>query len=424
MSGHILVVDDEVGIRELLSEILTDEGYDVHLAENAEAARAFRSLRRPDLVLLDIWMPDTDGVTLLKEWAGGGQLTMPVVMMSGHGTIDTAVEATRLGATDFLEKPVALAKLIDTVNKAIKRGASLPRRTPGMDLSALGRSPLILELKKRLTQIAGNTAPVLLQGEPGSGFDICAHFLHQPASAWVEIKDRARLVSEPLGFVEALGNGTLYLPEVSELARLEQKGLGLLLDRIEGSGARLVCASSRSLDTMVAAGEFDSRLFYRLSSLAIQLPPLRDHREDVPDIANFMLAQLVEEGVSPVRRLTTPALNQLRNFDWPGNLPQLGNVVRTLAVTALANEIDAVEVNRVLAPMKLSVPAVAHGIPLDIPLREARDAFERMYFEHLIQKEGGSMTRVADKSGLERTHLYRKLKQLNIRHGRRLDEEL
>ena len=169
MSGHILVVDDEVGIRELLSEILTDEGYDVHLAENAEAARAFRLQRRPDLVLLDIWMPDTDGVTLLKEWAGGGQLTMPVVMMSGHGTIDTAVEATKLGATDFLEKPVALAKLIDTVNKAIKRGVPMPRRTPGMDLSALGRSPLIVELKKRLTQIAGNTAPVLFLGEPEIG---------------------------------------------------------------------------------------------------------------------------------------------------------------------------------------------------------------------------------------------------------------
>ncbi len=424
MSGHILVVDDEVGIRELLSEILTDEGYDVHLAENAEAARAFRLLRRPDLVLLDIWMPDTDGVTLLKEWAGGGQLTMPVVMMSGHGTIDTAVEATKLGATDFLEKPVALAKLIDTVNKAIKRGVPMPRRTPGMDLSALGRSPLILELKKRLTQIAGNTAPVLLLGEPGCGFEVCAHFLHQPATPWVEIKDRARLVSDPLSYVETLGNGTLYLPDACELARLEQKGLGLLLDRLEGGGARLVCASNRSLDAMVAAGEFDSRLFYRLSSLAIQVPPLRDHREDVPDIANFMLAHLVEESACPVRRLTTPALNQLRNFDWPGNLPQLNNVVRTLAVTALSGEIDAIDVNRVIAPIKQAAPAVAQGIPLDIPLREARDAFERMYFEHLIQTEGGSMTRVADKSGLERTHLYRKLKQLNIRHGRRLDEDL
>ena len=424
MSGHILVVDDEVGIRELLSEILTDEGFDVHLAENAEAARAFRAQRRPDLVLLDIWMPDTDGVTLLKEWAGGGQLTMPVVMMSGHGTIDTAVEATRLGATDFLEKPVALAKLIDTVNKAIKRGVPLPRRVPSMDLSALGRSPQILELKKRLTQIAGNTAPVMLLGEPGCGFDVCAQFLHQPACPWVEIKDRTRLVSDPLSLVETLGNGTLFLPDVCELARLEQKGLGLLLERIEGSGARLVCASSRSLDAMVAASEFESRLFYRLSSLAIQVPSLREHREDVPDIASFMLAQLIETGVCPVRRLTTPALNQLRNFDWPGNLPQLNNVVRTLAVTALASEIDAADVNRVLAPMKQAAPAVAHGIPLDIPLREARDAFERIYFEHLIQQEGGSMTRVADKSGLERTHLYRKLKQLNIRHGRRLDEDL
>ncbi|HET9463119.1 MAG TPA: sigma-54 dependent transcriptional regulator [Thiobacillus sp.] len=424
MSGHILVVDDEVGIRELLSEILTDEGYDVHLAENAEAARAFRARQRPDLVLLDIWMPDTDGVTLLKEWAAGGQLTMPVVMMSGHGTIDTAVEAIRFGAADFLEKPVSLTKLIDTVNKVIKRGVALPRRLPGMDLTALGRSPLILELKKRLTQIAGNTAPVLLQGETGSGFEVCARFLHQPASPWIEIKDRSRLVTDPLGFVEALGNGTLYLPDACELARLEQKGLGLLLDRIEGSGARLVCAASRSLDAMVAASEFDNRLYYRLSSLAIQVPALREHREDVPEIANFILVQMAEEGVCPVRRLTTPALNQLRNFDWPGNLPQLHNVVRTLAVTALASEIDAADVNRVLAPLKQSTPAVAHGIPLDIPLREARDAFERTYFEHLIQQEGGSMTRVADKSGLERTHLYRKLKQLNIRHGRRLDEDL
>ncbi|MEQ1661638.1 MAG: sigma-54 dependent transcriptional regulator [Thiobacillus sp.] len=424
MSGHILVVDDEVGIRELLSEILTEEGYDVHLAENAEAARAFRAKRRPDMVLLDIWMPDTDGVTLLKEWSASGQLTMPVVMMSGHATIDTAVEATKLGAVDFIEKPVTLAKLIDTVGRAIKRGSAAPRRAPTFDLSALGKSPLILELKKRLTQIAGNTAPVMLMGEAGSGFEICAHFLHQSASPWVVIQDRARLVSEPLSYVESLGNGTLFMPEASELARLEQKGLGLILDKLDGSGARLVCSTSRSIEPLVAAGEFDSRLFYRISSLAIRVPPLRDHREDVPDIANLMLTQLVEANICPVRRFTVAAQNQLRNFDWHGNLPQLNNVVRTLAVTALASDIDAVDVNRVLAPMKQTTPNVAHNISLDIPLREARDAFERLYFEHLIQQEGGSMTRVADKSGLERTHLYRKLKQLNIRHGRRLEEDL
>ncbi len=129
VSGHVLVVDDEIGIRELLSEILTEEGYDVHVAENADEARNFRVKQRPDLVLLDIWMPDTDGVTLLKEWAAGGQLTMPVVMMSGHATIDTAVEATKMGAVDFLEKPIALAKLLATVTKAIKK-ADAPRRIP------------------------------------------------------------------------------------------------------------------------------------------------------------------------------------------------------------------------------------------------------------------------------------------------------
>ena len=139
MSGHVLVVDDEVGIRELLSEILTEEGYDVHVAENANEARAFRAQRRPDLVLLDIWMPDTDGVTLLKEWAANGLLTMPVVMMSGHATIDTAVEATKMGAVDFLEKPIALAKLLAIVIKAIKKSEG-PRCAPSMDLSSLGKS--------------------------------------------------------------------------------------------------------------------------------------------------------------------------------------------------------------------------------------------------------------------------------------------
>ena len=270
---------------------------------------------------------------------------------------------------------MALAKLIDTVNKAIKRGVALPRRAPGMDLSALGKSPLILELKKRLTQIAGNTAPVLLLGETGSGFEICAHFLHQPASPWIEIKDRARLVSDPLSFVETLGNGTLYLPDVCDRRVWSRKAWGCC-----STARRQRCATGMRQQpqprAMVAAASLKPPV-YRLSGLAIQLPPLREHREDVPDIANFMLAQYVEAGVCPVRRLLTPALNQLRNFDWPGNLPQLNNVVRTLAVTALSGEIDAADVNRVLAPMKQLAPAVAHGMPLDMPLREARDTFER-----------------------------------------------
>src|SRR5574338_1370243 len=150
--AKILIVDDEVGIRELLSEILRDEGHDVLLAENAAAARAARNALRPDMVLLDIWMPDTDGITLLKEWAANGQLTMPVVMMSGHGTIDTAVEATRMGAYAFLEKPIALQKLLATVGRALRHGGEQPQ--PGFSLATLGRGPLILDLKQRLERIA------------------------------------------------------------------------------------------------------------------------------------------------------------------------------------------------------------------------------------------------------------------------------
>jgi DNA-binding NtrC family response regulator len=157
----------------------------------------------------------------------------------------------------------------------------------------------------------------------------------------------------------------------------------------------------------------------------VRIPPLREHREDIPDIANFMLTQLIESNECPPRRFTVAALNQLRNFDWPGNLPQLNNIVRTLAIAALSDEIDSEDVNLVVSPLKkASTPSVAHMIPMDAPLREARDVFERLYFELLIQKEGGSMTKVADRAGLERTHLYRKLKQLNIKHGKRLDEDL
>src|SRR5215210_6480366 len=164
---QILVVDDEMGIRELLSEILSEEGYTVRLAQNASEARAFRTQARPDLVLLDIWMPDTDGVTLLKEWASAGLLTMPVVMMSGHGTIETAVQATRIGAYDFLEKPIALQKLLTTVGRALKHGIEQP--SAALSLAALGRAPVIAELKTKLERVANVRTPVLLTAEPGCG---------------------------------------------------------------------------------------------------------------------------------------------------------------------------------------------------------------------------------------------------------------
>ena len=183
-NNTILVVDDEIGIRELLSEILRDEGYRVALAENAEQARVWRSQTRPELVLLDIWMPDTDGITLLKDWASNGMLTMPVIMMSGHGTIDTAVEATRIGAFGYLEKPIPLQKLLSTVSKALLGGQS--KQHSALSLASLGKGVLISDLRKRLEQVANLKTPLLLMGEPGVGVEVCARFMHRPNTPWVE----------------------------------------------------------------------------------------------------------------------------------------------------------------------------------------------------------------------------------------------
>src|SRR5688572_8352061 len=176
--AQIMVVDDEVGIRELLSEILADEGHQVMLAESAGEARRLRERGRPDLVLLDIWMPDADGITLLKEWAASGLLTMPVVMMSGHGTIETAVEATRIGAYDFLEKPIALQKLLATVGRALRSGEQQIK--PMLMLATLGRAPIVADLKQRLERVANLKSPLLLTAEPGCGVESCAKFVHLP----------------------------------------------------------------------------------------------------------------------------------------------------------------------------------------------------------------------------------------------------
>ena len=424
---QILVVDDEVGIRELLSEILRDEGYQVRLAENAGQARAQRAQGRPDLVLLDIWMPDTDGITLLKEWASAGLLTMPVVMMSGHGTIDTAVEATRIGAYDFLEKPIALQKLLATVGRALKRGE--PQVKPMLMLATLGRAAVVTELKQRLERMGNLKSPLLMVAEPGSGAELCARFVHQPNplpgkpnAPWVEPENLAALAETPLDLLNQAREGTLFIPEVADLNRTEQKGLLLIAAKLEKYNTRLICATARALPELVAQGGFDAKLYALIAAVTVNVPSLRQHREDVPDLANLFLLRAIEAKEVPARHFSTAALNALRNYDWPGNLNQLESVVRTLALTAAGEEIGTSDVAQALPTYGAQPTTAPAGLPLDLPLREARDAFERVYFEHHIAKEGANMSRVADSVGLERTHLYRKLKQLGIKLARRADD--
>jgi two-component system, NtrC family, nitrogen regulation response regulator NtrX len=415
-ANNILVVDDEIGIRELLSEILKDEGFNVRLAENAASARASRRESRPDLVLLDIWMPDMDGISLLKEWAGSGQLTMPVVMMSGHGTIESAIEATRIGAFDFLEKPISLPKLIATVGKALQGGRVLPK--PGLTFDHLGRAKCIAELRQRIDQVARLKMPLLLSGEPGCGFELVARMLHQRNTPWVAPTDHGWLAQNPFAALAEARDGVLYVEQIEALNKTEQKGLAQLIAKLEKFNVRLIATTSQSMVPLIEGDGFDAQFLAQLAGVTLRIPALREHPEDIPDLANTILLQLVEANESPLRHFSVGALNALRNLDWPGNLPVLQNAVKTLALTALSTDIIADEVTRVAREFGLDssqAPASPVGITFDLPLREAREKFEFQYFQHHIRREDGNMSRVADKVGLERTHLYRKLKQLGIR---------
>jgi DNA-binding NtrC family response regulator len=419
---EILIVDDEVGIRELLSEILQDEGFRVSVAENALEARSYRARAQPSLVLLDIWMPDTDGVTLLREWAANGQLTMPVVMMSGHGTIETAVEATKIGAFDFLEKPVGLQKLLSTINRALKAAAGQgPRR---ISLSALGTSAPVIEVERALEQLVRVNRPVLVAGEPGTGHELVARALHLPDTPFVAHLNGARIATHPLQALEEAHEGTLYCAEIGAYSRAEQKGLAFILGKLERHSTVLVCTSSEQLGNLAAEGRFDPALLSALSSGAVMLPPLRLRREDIPALVDRYWREIT----ASQRTLATmhaSAVVALTQAYWPGNMDHLHSVIANLALT-VDSEISGEHVRRLLGESALPPPsAIAPELTarfFEMPLREAREAFERIYFEQLLGKEQSNMSRVADRAGLERTHLYRKLKQLNIRFARRNDE--
>lgn len=409
--SEILVVDDEAGIRELMREILEDEGYEVRLAENGQVAREARLAKEPSLVLLDIWMPDVDGITLLKEWSSDGLLTMPVVMMSGHGTIHTAVEATRMGAFDYLEKPVPYDHLLDTVARALK--SRMQVRAPACNLDGLGSSPAIQGLAQRLKQVAAVSSPLLVTAESGAGAEACARYLHVPDTPWLAPDSMGDLAERPIDWLNQAKGGLLFLREVAELTPLQQKGLLLMLSRRNEFQVRIVCASAQNLAQKALEGAYSKELYNALTQAAVRVPPLREHKEDIPALAQTELERVVAEQGLPPRRFGEGALAALSQFNWPGNIDELRARVRSLATTTLSEEIDLAEVAAQMGGDEAAEKAVA-DLNLEMPLKDAREIFERGYLEALLAACGGNMTRVAERSGLERTHLYRKLKQLGI----------
>ena len=446
-SSSILVVDDEPGILALIKDILEDEGYQVDVAEDAEAARASRRNRRPDLILLDIWMPDSDGISLLREWAKSGAGDAPIIMMSGHGTIETAVEATRLGAYDFLEKPLSTAKLLLAVRRALE-AAQLRRENIGLMGEALqasepiGRSTVMSSLRDQVKRIAEHDTPVLITGESGSGKELIARYLHahSPRAAGPFVRVRiAGLIGAAgrteffgaedgalihYGAVENANGGTLFLEDIVDMEPELQSRLVTMLQersfpRVNGaapvpSNVRIVTASRSDVGRAVAASGLREDLYYLLNVVPLAVPPLRDHREDIPELVSYYIDLLVTRENLPNRRLTVGAQNRLRNHSWPGNVRELINVLQRLLILGSGSVIELEAVEAALG----AVPEIERRdneiLEYELPFREAREQFERAYLEYRLRKAGGSVSRVATAAGIERTHLYRKLRGLGI----------
>jgi DNA-binding NtrC family response regulator len=374
-TSHVLVVDDEGDIRALIDEILSEEGYQVTVAADAAEARSARGQDKFDLVLLDIWMPDTDGISLLREWSEPGDLDCPVVMMSGHGTVDTAVEATRLGAFDFVEKPLSLAKLLRTVERALdasrKQGGPSRSMLPSL-LTPVGRSPLMKNLREKVQQLADHDSSVLLSGEAGTGRGAFARYIHAMSS-----RADAPLVSllaasltdsnaeEQLlgsehggdvhsGYFERAKNGTLIIDELTDLCDQAQKLILSVLEQgefIRSGGrepvklqARVLATVNADYQTAIDNGKLRRELISNLNTLSIRVPPLRDYAEDVPELLSYYVDKLIDgEGLS-FRRFSVAAQNRLRNYPWPDNVRELKGLVRRLLLENKEEEISLDEI--------------------------------------------------------------------------------
>lgn len=446
-AAYILVVDDEPDIRSLVQEILEEEGYEVGVAENGEAARRARRARRPDLILLDIWMEDVDGITLLREWSDGGALPCPVIVMSGHGTVETAVEATRLGAYDFIEKPISLAKLLLTVERALEAD-QLARENTGLKRlesivpEPVGRSEAMQRLREQARRIAQHDSWVLITGEPGAGKKTFAHYLHNhsarrqgpfvevgvgsmsPHTSAVELFGSEEGGRLSYGRFEQAHGGTLYLDDVADMDEQTQARLLSVLEtrsflRQGGSepvrvDVRIIAATHRDLTQEVAAGNFREDLYYHLNVVPLRIPALAGHCEDIPDLLNYYVDFFVTREALPYRHFSVAAQNRLRNHSWPGNIRELKNLVQRLLILGAGEEVTLDEVDSALGAQVVAAAAGGTALPFDLPLREAREQFEKAYLEHQLADVGGSVGKLAKRVGMERTHLYRKLKALGI----------
>ena len=445
---HILVVDDEPEIRGLVQEILEDEGFTVDAAENASKARELIATHTPNLILLDIWMPDVDGITLLKEWKNFFKDEVPIIMMSGHGNVETAVEATRGGAYDFIEKPLSTAKLLLIIKHALEssllKNEKLKLNQIAVSkLEPIGKSELIKDLKSKITRIANHDACVLIHGESGTNKEMYARYLHSlsPKSNGpfvivnVSTLNQKSADKELFGFetknqihnglLEKASQGTLYINDIGELNTSLQSLLFNVLkikkysrigsSKLMNMNMRIIVATRYDFDYLIKENKFHDELYYLLNVLPINIPPLRDHYEDIPMMLEYYVNYFIELESFKYRKFSVSSQNLLRGYKWPGNESELKNLVQRLLILGTEEMINTDEIQSYLGSNEISKNKHEMEIlNLDLPLRDARENFEKAYLMYQLEKASGNVSKLANQIGIERTHLYRKLKMLGI----------
>ena len=452
IAAEILVVDDEEDIRDLVSGILRDEGYETRVAADSDSALAAVRQRRPQLVVLDIWLQGSrlDGIQVL-DTIRREQPDLPVVMISGHGTIETAVASIKKGAYDFIEKPFKADRLIQVVGRALE-AAKLKREVAELKLRAgdecdlIGQSSAISQLRQLIEKIAPTNSRVLIVGPAGAGKEVAARLIHARSrrcnNAFVAINcatmEPGRLEAElfgveggegarKTGLFELAHNGTLFLDEVADMP-LETQGkiLRVLVEqtfqRVGGTqrvqvDARLISSSTAELRTEIEAGRFREDLYHRLSVVPVRMPSLAERRDDIPMLVAHFMKRLSAGSGLPMRQIGEDAMAVLQAHGWPGNVRQLRNIVERLLILATDDAAHAVSADLLPADLGASVPWGGNrggDLVISMPLREAREIFERDYLVAQINRFGGNISRTAAFIGMERSALHRKLKSLGV----------
>ena len=409
----ILVVDDEVGIRELLTEIFTDEGYAVVAAENADAAWDIRVREKLALILLDIWMPGKDGLTLLKQWQDAGLTGVPIIVMSGHAKIDTAVEAMKLGAQEVLEKPIATNRLLVTLQKVIHTSEQ-EQGSPEIQRTNFGRTEVMKRFKSQLLETSAGAGPVLMVGPPNAGATFYAEMLAPPQGETVFIDRNSQLEGGLEPILRRAGGGLVVVRLIDMLNSVQQSGLLALTREASRIDARVVAASLETPETLERDKGFNKALLAAFADHVIYQPSLSQYADDIPYTVDIITRRLTQNTDMASRRLTSSAVELLARRKYENDFLELLSLIRCALMYAANDQVDAQNVQAAVDQFALGVSSlvkVVGGDVFSMPLRDARTIFEREYFRRLVDVTGGNIQQATQISGLERTYLYRKLKQ-------------